>query len=154
MNRPPTGLSESDYARFCNLVRSKSGLQVTEARRTELEQAVLSVLTETGSTNTDGLFSLLTARAGHPALESLIAAMTIGETHFFRNRPQFEALEQRILPDLIAQRRGVRRLRLWSAACASGEEPYSLAILLERLLPDLAEWNILILATDTNRHAL
>ncbi|MCY2927452.1 MAG: chemotaxis protein CheR, partial [Planctomycetota bacterium] len=88
------------------------------------------------------------------ALDTLIAGLTGGETHFFRNRPQFEALERHILPDLIARRRATRRLRIWSAGCATGEEPYSLAILLQRLLPDLADWNITLLATDLNRQAL
>src|SRR5204862_105094 len=58
------------------------------------------------------------------------------------------------LPSLIARRRATRTLRLWSAGCASGEEPYSLAMLLQRLLPDLDSWNVLILATDINHSAL
>lgn len=101
------------------------------------------------------LYSLLTdATHGPKAREALVHDLLIGETHFFRNRPQFEALEKHILPEIISRRRAARRLRIWSAGCATGEEPYSLAILLHRLLPDLADWNILILATDINRQAL
>jgi chemotaxis protein methyltransferase CheR len=92
--------------------------------------------------------------AGRPALEAFVGDLTVGETHFFRNRPQFEALERHILPELIERRRPTRRLRLWSAACSTGEEPYSLAILLERLLSDRARWDVRILATDINRAAL
>jgi chemotaxis protein methyltransferase CheR len=70
------------------------------------------------------------------------------------NRPQFEALERHILPEIIDRRRHSRRLRLWSAACSTGEEPYSLAILVDRLLPDRSGWDVRILATDINRAAL
>jgi chemotaxis protein methyltransferase CheR len=83
-----------------------------------------------------------------------VADLTVGETHFFRNRPQFEALERHILPEIIDRRRDTRRLRLWSAACSTGEEPYSLAILVDRLLADRAAWDVRILATDINRAAL
>lgn len=149
------GLSRVDYSRFRDLVRETSGLEIPESRRPELERAVLRAREETGSPDAEGLYRLLTDQSsGRPALEALVAALTIGETHFFRNRTQFEALESHILPDLIARRRDVRRLRLWSAGCASGEEPYSLAILIQRLLPDLPDWNVLILGTDINRAAL
>ncbi|MBI4560528.1 MAG: hypothetical protein HY724_00680 [Candidatus Rokubacteria bacterium] len=75
---------------------------------------------------------------------------------FLQGRPTFEALEQRVLPDLIAARRsaGILRFRFWSAGCATGEEPYSLAILLDRLLPDSSDWALTILATDINPEAL
>jgi chemotaxis protein methyltransferase CheR len=149
------GPSRADYARFRDLVRETSGLEVPESRRPELERAVVRAREETGSPDAEGLYRLLTDRAsGRPAMEALVATLTIGETHFFRNRPQFEALERHILPDLIARRRDVRRLRLWSAGCASGEEPYSLAILIHQLLPDLPDWNVSILGTDISRSAL
>lgn len=150
-----TGLSDRDYARFHHLVLETSGIDVPESRRRDLEKAVLQLLAERGSPDTEALFRLLAHEpAGRVALEALAGAVTIGETHFFRNRPQFEALERRILPDLIARRRDTRRLRVWSAGCATGEEPYSVAVLLQRLLPDLDEWHATILATDIDRVAL
>jgi len=77
--------------------------------------------------------------------------LTVGETYFFRDRSLFQALEEQVLPPLIQNRRAAgRRLRIWSAACCTGEEPYSLAILLSRLVPDLADWAVTILATDVN----
>ena len=111
-------------------------------------------MTEAGLDNIDELYSLLTAGADRRRLETFVGELTVGETHFFRNRPQFEALEQEILPGLIAARSESRRLRIWSAGCSSGEEPYSIAILLRRLIPDLDDWNVTILATDINRSAL
>lgn len=82
-------------------------------------------------------------------IELLATYLTIGETYFFREPRSFEVLEQEILPPLIhARRNGARRLHFWSAACCTGEEPYSIAMLLHRLLPDLSAWKISILATD------
>ncbi len=89
------------------------------------------------------------------ALQALAEALTVGETYFFRERRSFEALADEILPPLIADRRaGSRRLRFWSAGCCTGEEAYSLAILLDRLMPDLDDWQVTILATDVNRRFL
>jgi chemotaxis protein methyltransferase CheR len=148
-------LSPDDLARFRGLIRERSGLEVPETRRRNLERVVHRTVAEYALADPFALYQhLAKSGANDVAIESFIAALTVGETHFFRNRPQFEALEQHILPDLIARRAASRRLRLWSAGCATGEEPYSLAILLERLIPDLAVWDVRILATDISRPAL
>jgi chemotaxis protein methyltransferase CheR len=85
----------------------------------------------------------------------LNAEITIGETFFFRYAEQFAALRDTILPDLLRRNRETRRLRIWSAGCANGSEPYSLAILLRRMLGDaLSDWRITLLGTDLNAAAL
>jgi chemotaxis protein methyltransferase CheR len=91
-----------------------------------------------------------------PEVQAFIGQMVVGETSFFRNQAQFAALAETVLPDLIDARResGRRRLRIWSAGCATGEEPYSIAILLTALIPDWREWDIRIFATDINPFAL
>lgn len=91
-----------------------------------------------------------------PELMRFARHLTVGETYFFRDRACFQALEQQVLPPLIAARRhaGMHQLRVWSAGCSTGEEPYSLAILLDRLLPDAADWRLTILATDINPDSL
>ncbi len=148
-------LSDTDFNRFSQLVAAQTGLHVAQARRPDLEAAVVGTMHSLGLPNSDALFTLLADTAhGAAARHAMVKRLAIGETHFFRNRPQFAALEGAILPALIAQRQPQRRLRLWSAGCASGEEPYSLAMLLRQLLPDLAQWDILILATDINQEAL
>ena len=98
------------------------------------------------------------ASIANAELKLLQNCLTVGETYFFRDLRQFEAIKQ-ILKECIAQKRqatpaGVNtsmlELNLWSAGCATGEEPYSLAILLHQLLPDLAQWKTSILGTDIN----
>lgn len=85
---------------------------------------------------------------------ALIDDITIGETYFFRYPEQFEALRHVLLPDCISRRQHGRRLRVWSAGCASGTEPYSLSILLRDFAYRLQGWQISVLATDINRRAL
>lgn len=82
------------------------------------------------------------------------AARPSSETYFFRDHGQFDLLRWRLLPELIERRRRVRTLRLWSAGCASGEEAYSLAMLVDMLLPDRNGWDILILGSDIDQAAL
>src|ERR1700682_1612624 len=105
----PPVLTAGDLARFSGLVRQSSGLEVPDVRRTDLELAVAQALAATGLADTEALYTLLEQERGRPALETMVEAMTIGETYFFRNRPQFEALTARILPELIERRRASRQ---------------------------------------------
>ncbi|MGH2687279.1 MAG: CheR family methyltransferase, partial [Actinomycetota bacterium] len=140
---------------FKDLVRRASGLEIRGPRRAVLERAIARRVAETGVPDAAALYRRLADPSqGRHDLESFIAALVVGETHFFRAPQQFEALESRILPDVIDRCRSGRRLRLWSAGCASGEEAYSLAIVLRRMLPDLLEWDVTILGTDISRAAL
>lgn len=87
----------------------------------------------------------------HREIEILASRLTVGETYFFREKQSLDALEHHILPALLRKRETQdRRLRIWSAGCCTGEEPYSIAMLLDRLIPDQDAWNITILATDIN----
>ena len=154
MSAPAGRAGPGELDRFRELVREASGLELPQARRSDLQRAVNRALAATGLGDAEALYRHLRGQGGRPALEAFVADLTVGETHFFRNRPQFEALEHHILPEIIDRRRHSRRLRLWSAACSTGEEPYSLAILVDRLLPDPTGWDVRILATDINRAAL
>lgn len=92
---------------------------------------------------------------GPPEWRALAAEITIGETFFFRYADQFAALRSTILPDIIARNAQSRRLRVWSAGCATGAEPYSLAILIsEALGEELDNWRVSISATDINEEFL
>lgn len=88
-------------------------------------------------------------------VDVLVNVLTVGETYFFREKELFAVLEGQILLPLVGARRARdQRLRIWSVACCTGEEAYSLAILVHRLLPDLSQWNVTILASDINRQFL
>jgi chemotaxis protein methyltransferase CheR len=83
--------------------------------------------------------------------EALTLLLSVGETYFFRDREQHVLLRDIILPELLERRKAERTLRIWCAACSSGEEAYSLAILLDELMADQSSWNIFILGTDINQ---
>jgi len=151
---PADFLTHTDVMRFRDLVRDASGMELPEFRRAELGRAIVRTLERTGLAGPAALYQHLRAPDARVDLEAFVAELTIGETYFFRHHAQFAALEEKILPEIIERRSGERRLRLWSAACASGEEPYSLAMLLDRMLPARDRWNVSILATDINRRSL
>jgi chemotaxis protein methyltransferase CheR len=92
---------------------------------------------------------LLSGGASERDLETIASFLTIGETYLFRDRRCFDALEHHILPELM-ERATWRRLRIWSAGCSSGEELYSIAMLLDQLLPDPRGWSLTLLGTDLN----
>ena len=98
---------------------------------------------------------LAAAATRAPELRELVDRVVINETSFFRNEPQLRVFEERTLPTLLAARAATKRLRIWSAACSTGEEPYTLAIIVHRALgAALASWNVEILGTDISERAL
>jgi len=98
------------------------------------------------------LCALMRQSIGHPARRKVVEAMTTNETFFFREPAHYEALKKILLPRLIADRQGLRRLSFWSAASSTGQEAYSLAILLAEM--GLTDWNIQILGTDLSTPVL
>ncbi|MBN2002028.1 MAG: tetratricopeptide repeat protein [Anaerolineae bacterium] len=153
--RDESSLSSRDHERFTRLLLECCGMQFSETRRAELTMGIREAFTASTCASLDDYYDLLCdPQSGAAEMDRLINAVTVGETHFFRNRPQFDALYQHVLPEIIERRRSSRTLRIWSAGCASGEEPYSVAMLLSQLLPDLEDWRITILGTDINNDAL
>lgn len=87
-----------------------------------------------------------------PPFEYLIAGVTVGESYFFRDSDQMDLLRNQLLPEMLAAKRacGNLSLRIWSAGCAQGQEIYSIAILLNELIPDIEKWHIHLMGTDIN----
>lgn len=141
---------------ICELLLTRLGLHFSPERWTDLVRRIAAAAPELGYDSTEAcLQGLIGAPPGRRELEVLASHLTVGETYFFRDPETFAALEQQVLPELIRRRREtMRRIRIWSVGCSSGEEPYSIAMTLAGLLPDLERWNISILATDVNPHAL
>lgn len=93
---------------------------------------------------------LLSDKLSREQIELLADFLTVGETYFFRDPKSFLVLENEIFPQLIEARQNTRFIRIWSAACCTGEEPYSIAMLLKKMIPDVDNWQINILGTDIN----
>jgi chemotaxis protein methyltransferase CheR len=144
------------WGRVSEFIAAQMGLHFPKERLADLQRGLAGAAGEFGFQDSASCADWLMATPlTKPQLQVLASHLTVGETYFFRETKTFEALTSRVLPALIHARRGRDpRLRLWSAGCASGEEAYSLAILLHQILPDLAEWHVTLLATDINARSL
>ena len=140
---------ERDYLR--RLVRTHSANVMDPARDYFLESRLRAVARQIGVDGVRELISLLRRRPEGSLHRTVVEAMTINETSFFRDKSPFLSLEAELIPRLIQARQSQRRLRLWSAACSSGQEAYSLAILLAEKFPQLAHWDIRIFGTDLSQ---
>ncbi|MBE7729554.1 protein-glutamate O-methyltransferase CheR [Komagataeibacter sp. FXV3] len=151
---PPAGLR-----RLLNAVTRRTGLHYYMDKADLLEQVVGARMALHGFRTCHDYLALLADGArGDREWRELESAITIGETFFFRYAEQFAALERTILPQLIRRAAATRHLRIWSVGCSNGAEPYSIAILLTRLLEEAgmnpADWHIEILGTDISTRAL
>ncbi len=150
-------LSVDTLAEVSVLVASAVGLHFPPERWPDLSRALSVLAAQEGFVGpADYSRWLLSSTLSRERTEKIAQQLTVGETYFFRDPAALRALEQQVLPRLIDERRasGERRLRIWSAGCCTGEEPYTIAIMLERLVPDIIEWNVTILASDINTRFL
>ena len=145
-------LSEAILSPLSDLLAARIGLYFPKERWRDLERGIAAAAPAFGMPDAEACARwFLSAPLTHNQIEILASHLTVGETYFFREQRSFEALEQHILPELLRTREHTEpRLRIWSAACCTGEEPYSIAMLLDRLIPHPKEWNVTILATDIN----
>jgi len=133
----------------------RMGICFPKERRADLERGIIAVARELNYPDPESCIEMfISSPLTIEYLEVLAGSFTTGETYFFREASSFVTLEREVLPDLIHRHREDRRIRIWSAGCATGEEPYSIAILLSRMIPDVREWGITILATDINPRSL
>ncbi|HLS32574.1 MAG TPA: protein-glutamate O-methyltransferase CheR, partial [Brevibacterium sp.] len=123
--------SDPGYAAVIREVHERAGLVFSPARRTSVENTIYRAMLRAGAS--DSTLFAERIRADAALRNALIGELTVGESYFFRDPSQFTLIEREIVPDLLARRGPDAPLRVWSAGCASGEEPYSLAILFERM---------------------
>jgi chemotaxis protein methyltransferase CheR len=143
-----TPLAE-DFRRF---VADQLGLNFPPERLDDLMRGVASACPELGFNGpAQCMAGLMSGPLNREQAEVLASHLTVGETYFFREASSFETLEREILPEMIRLRRdGQKTLRIWCAGCATGEEPYSVAMLLDYRFPELRDWHVSILGTDIN----
>lgn len=150
-NLPPALLAQIDKE-----LTARIGLHFAPERWSELQSGLDRACRELGFASLEqGVQQLLAHGLSQPQIEAIASHLTIGETYFFRDARSFEVLREHILRPLIQARHGKEQhLRIWSAACSTGEEPYSLAMVLHEMIPRLQDWRITLLATDINLPAL
>lgn len=146
-------MTEAEFAYLRDILHQKSGLSLSPDKR-YLVETRLAVLCRRLGLNT--LSDLVTRMRGgdQKAIVEVVEVMTTNETLFFRDAQPFKLFSDIMLPALLKARAGERSLRIWSAACSSGQEPYSIAMALEDAAAQLAGWRIEILATDISNEVL
>lgn len=149
-------VSDDVLARLSSRVADTMGLYFPRERWDDLRRGLTGAAPQLGFSEVAKCGEwLCTAALSKVQMQVLADHLTIGETYFFREPRAFEALTHGVLPELIRSRQmHDRRLRVWSAACCTGEEPYSLAIHLSQVMPDFKDWQVTILATDINTRFL
>lgn len=143
------------HDQFCDFIANEVGLYFPKDTD-ELEKKLHNITHHLGYKDlVECMQRLIQNKLTKEQIVFLAKALTIGETYFFRDKKSFAALREKILPALIHKKHQQnKKIKIWSAACATGEEAFSIAILLHQLLPDISNWHIEILATDINENFL
>jgi chemotaxis protein methyltransferase CheR len=147
-------ISEADFGYVRDLVRRRSAIVIEPGKEYLVESRLSGVARQEGFRSLERLVAELKATPAGGLHRKVIDAMTTNETTFFRDLHPFEGLRLEILPELIAARAGERRLSIWCAACSTGQEPFSIAMLIREHFPMLAGWSVRILATDISQDVL
>lgn len=147
-------LATADVEFLRDLVAKHSGNVIAPRQVYMLEQRLAPVAGQIGLEGVPDLVEQL-RRSRDLRLSTQVAeAVTVNETSFFRDMHLFEGLRKSILPQVVAANQGQKSIRIWCAACSSGQEPYSLAMVIRESFPQLSDWKIRILATDLSQHML
>jgi chemotaxis protein methyltransferase CheR len=150
-------LSNDEFELFRNLLIEESGLSFDKNKIHLLSESIWDRLAERGCTSYAEYYNLLKFNPeGRTELRRLVDSLTIGETYFFRNEPYFQALIKNILPEIVNAKMysANKSIRIWSAGCSRGAEPYSIAMAVMEIVPFYEDWNISILGTDINKDVL
>jgi chemotaxis protein methyltransferase CheR len=152
-----TELTEDEFARFRDLVYRVSGIRVAPTKRVLLSNRIRRRLRATGIDGYSRYHDFLNSPAGKAEMQPFLDVVTTNETYFFRDEAHYRWLAEEFIPEAIQEareRRRPRTLRLWSAACSTGEEPYSMALKLAARRAELAGWRLEIVGTDLSATAL
>jgi chemotaxis protein methyltransferase CheR len=147
-------VTPQDYEYLRKLLKSRSGLVLSAEKHYLVESRLLPVARKAGLFNLTGLVARLKAPDAEALTVEVVEAMTTNESLFFRDKIPFEHFRDTIMPALLSARSARRRIRIWCAASATGQEPYTLAICLKEMGKDLKGWRIEIAASDLSTEVL
>lgn len=145
-------ISEEDLEKFRNFLARSMGLHFPKQKEKELESKLMKIAKTLGMDDLKSCLKFLTEiNISRKHIVTLAKDLSVGETYFFRHEQTFKALEKNLLPEIIAEKGDKNKnIKIWSSACCTGEEPYSLAILLKKLIYGIERWQIEIVGTDIN----
>ena len=141
-------ISKTDFEYISQLTRNQAAIVLEAGKEYLVENRLTPLAEQEGYGSLEKFISELRSKPVNGLHHKVVDAMTTNETSFFRDFHPYETLRKHILPKLIQQRAATRQLTIWSAACSTGQEPYTLAMLLREHFPQLKDWRVTILATD------
>ena len=141
-------MKDEVFTFLAKLLREQSGLALPRDKEYLLESRLNPVARRLGHANIDAMCSAVRSGQNREIERTIVEAMTTNETFFFRDAPTFDLFRKAVLPDLTAARAQAKTLRIWFAACSSGQEPYSVAMILEEERARLAGWSVELVGTD------
>lgn len=149
-------MNDKQFRSLAKIIYDRSGIHFPDAKKYILESRLTHRLQELEMDDFDQYLALLSMGPyQQDEFQEMFNRITINETSFFRNDAQLDVFEKRTLPELLELRARTKRIRIWSAACSTGDEPFTLAILLHRTLGvRLGDWKIEILGTDISERAI
>lgn len=151
----PRPLVPADHEMLRTLVRQRAGIVIDRSRDYFIDLRIAALAADEGFADAPALLEALRTEESWGVLHRRAAeALAIAETSWFRDVHPFEALRRQVVPELLHRRADRRELRIWSAACASGQEPYSVAMLLREHFPQLDGWRVRLLGSDFSAHML
>lgn len=147
-------LNNADFHYIRQLVKTRTSVTLAEDKAYLVESRLNSLAKQTGMSSVSNLVRKLRSQPFNGLHLEAIESMMTTESCFFRDRHPFTTLQNQIIPELIHKRQTQRRLNIWSAGCAGGQEPYSIAILLKEHFPELASWQVSLTASDISNKIL
>ena len=147
-------MDPADYTFVREFVRSRSGIAIDEDKDYLIKASLDPLVTQGNYSSVDALIDRLRTEEDEELSDSVLESLTNNETSFFRDFHPFNALQSAVLPELIQNRQGDRKLRILSAGCSTGQEVYSIAMVLDEHFPQLQSWDVEIIGYDLDRVAL
>jgi chemotaxis protein methyltransferase CheR len=147
-------VTPSDYDYLRKLLKERSGLVLSADKQYLVESRLLPLARRIGAAHLSELVVKLKTPGAEPLIVDVVEAMTTNESFFFRDKIPFEHFREHMLPSMLKARAAQRRIRIWCAAASTGQEPYSLAMILKEMALQLAGWRIEIIATDLSNEVL
>jgi len=147
-------LTDKDFDRIRKLVIEHTGISLSDAKRNLVYGRLAKRLRKMGIGDFGSYIQLLESPTGEEELANFTNAITTNLTSFFRENHHFDFLKSDVLPRLLRDNAGTKKIRVWSAGCSTGEEPYSIAMAIREVIPENKDWDIRILATDLDTNVL
>ena len=152
--RTPQSISDAEFLKFREFFYRRTGIHFEDSKRYFVDKRLIDRMAATDSTTFNSWFSLVRSEVSGAEMQALVNVMTVNETYFLREDYQFAALVDSVLPEIIAKKRDTKPIRIWCMPSSSGEEAYSVAIVLLERWPGLKDWDVEIISSDIDTDIL